>query len=156
MSVYLVRHGDAKSRSSWPEADHLRPLTKKGERQARGLITLYDSTNIRRVLSSPAVRCMTTVGPLAAKMGVEVQESKALAEGADVSAAYKLLRDRADAKGDSVLCAHGDLIPELLRAAARDGLKLRDEARWAKGSTWLIGWDHGRFTEARYLPAPEE
>jgi len=54
------------------------------------------------------------------------------------------------------LCAHGDLIPELLRAAARDGLKLRDEARWAKGSTWLIGWERGRFTEARYLPAPEE
>src|SRR5262245_2774686 len=132
MSIYLVRHADAKSRASWGnEPDSLRPLTKKGERQARGLITLFDGANIRRVLSSPAVRCITTVEPIAVKVGLEVQASKALAEGADLAGAYKLLCDRADAKGDSVLCAHGDLIPELLRAAARDGLKLRDEARWA-------------------------
>src|SRR4051812_14666812 len=78
MGVYLVRHADAKSRSSWPDADHLRPLTKKGQRQARGLIPLYDSVNIRRVLSSPAVRCVATVAPLASKAGLDVQESKAL------------------------------------------------------------------------------
>lgn len=155
MSVFLVRHADAKSRASWDEPDSLRPLTKKGERQAEALVTALANDRIRRIFSSPAVRCVGTVKPLGAKLGLDVSSTKELAEGADIDKAYKLLLDVASSKGDSVLCAHGDLIPELLRLAARDGLRLRDEARWAKGSTWSLGWDHGKFTEGRYS-APSE
>jgi 8-oxo-dGTP diphosphatase len=155
MSVFLVRHADAKSRASWDEPDSLRPLTKKGERQAEALITALDGDRVKRIVSSPAVRCVGTVKPFAAKLGLDVRPAKELAEGADVDKAYKFLLEAAAAKGDSVLCAHGDLIPELLRCAARDGLRLRDEARWAKGSTWILGWDHGKFTEGRYSPPSE-
>ncbi|MEY2591429.1 MAG: hypothetical protein QOJ67_3413, partial [Acidimicrobiaceae bacterium] len=56
---------------------------------------------------------------------------------------------------DSVLCTHGDIIPEVLRALARDGVKLLDEFRWAKGSTWVLDGPDGQITEARYLPPPD-
>ena len=156
MTVFLVRHADAKSRASWPGDDELRPLTKKGEIQAAALVNLLHGAKIRRVLSSPAVRCSTTVEPLAVKHGVHVQPTEALLEGADAAKAYDLLRHVAKEKGDSVLCTHGDLVPEILRIASRDGMSVDDEPRWPKGSTWAIDVDGRRFTRARYLAPPDQ
>jgi 8-oxo-dGTP diphosphatase len=155
MTVFLVRHADAKSRANWPHPDETRPLTRKGLDQAEGLVDLLHDRPIRRILSSPAVRCVETLAPLANKLGLKVEQTDALFEGADPSKAYDLLRRVAKEKGDTVLCAHGDLIPELLRLASRDGLTLHDPPRWAKGSTWAIEGDGKHFTKARYLPPPE-
>jgi 8-oxo-dGTP diphosphatase len=87
--------------------------------------------------------------------GRKVEPTAALLEGADVMAAYEVLRSVAKASGDSVLCTHGDLVPELLRLPARDGLVLADSPRWPKGSTWAIHTDGKHFTTAKYLPPPE-
>ena len=155
MTVYLVRHADAKSRANWPGDDELRPLSKKGEAQAWGLVGQLKGARIVRVLSSPAVRCSNTVEPLAAEHGLKVEHTDVLQEGADSSAAYELLRRIADQNGDAVLCTHGDLIPELLRIANRDGLSFDDEPRWPKGSTWAIDGDGNGLTRARYLAPPD-
>jgi 8-oxo-dGTP diphosphatase len=155
MTVFLVRHADAKSRANWPHPDETRPLTRKGTHQAEGMVDLLRDRPIRRVFSSPAVRCVETVAPVANKLGLEVEETDALLEGADVSVAYDLMRKWARENGETVLCTHGDLVPELLRLAGRDGMKLEDAPRWAKGSTWAIEGDGRHFTKARYLPPPE-
>lgn len=154
MTVYLVRHADAKSRAHWPGADIDRPLTKKGLRQAMGIRDLLAGADIRRISSSPAVRCTETVAPLASKVAVEVQTTDALLEGADTDTALALLEGVASAKGDSVLCTHGDLVPELLRTLIRDGLRTDDELRFAKGSTWVLQAKRGALKEARYVPPP--
>src|SRR5215210_1457501 len=104
MTVFLVRHADAKSRANWPGADETRPLTRKGLSQAEGLVDLILDHPIRRVLSSPAVRCVDTVAPLANKLGLEVEETDSLLEGADPSKTYELVRRAAQHKGDAVLC----------------------------------------------------
>jgi 8-oxo-dGTP diphosphatase len=155
MTVYLVRHADAKSRANWPQSDETRPLTRKGLHQAEGLSDLLRDRPIRRILSSPAVRCVQTVAPLANKLGLEVDETDTLLEGADAAKTYDVLRRSAREKGDVVLCTHGDLVPELLRLGGRDGMSLDDSPRWAKGSTWAIDSDGHQFTRARYLPPPE-
>jgi len=155
MTVFLVRHADAKSRANWPGDDELRPLTKRGVSQAQSLAALLCEHPIKRVLSSPSVRCIDTVAPLAAKLGRKVEPTTTLLEGADAVAAYELLRSAAKASGDSALCTHGDLVPELLRLPARDGLVLDDSPRWPKGSTWAIHSDGKHFTTAVYLPPPE-
>jgi 8-oxo-dGTP diphosphatase len=155
MTVFLVRHADAKSRANWPQADETRPLTRKGLSQAEGLVELIHEHPIRRVLSSPAVRCVETVTPLANKLGLTIEETDALLEGADPSATYELVRRTAQHKGDAVLCTHGDLVPELLRLASRDGLTVEDAPRWPKGSTWALEIDGKQFTRARYLAPPE-
>ena len=154
MTVYLVRHAEAKSRSHWKGSDRLRPLTKKGERQAHALVDLLAEADVRRVVSSPAVRCGETVEPLASKHGVHVVTDEVLAEGAPTKAALKLLHDAAAAKGDSVVCTHGDLVPELLRALTKDGVRLVDDLRFAKGSTWVLQTKDHSLTEGRYLPPP--
>ncbi len=154
MTVYLVRHADAKGRSAWEGADRLRPLTKKGLQQSVGLVDLLSAANIRRILSSPAVRCVDTVKPLASARDLPVEVTDDLKEGADLKAALALLEASAGKKGDSVLCLHGDLIPEMLRRLAKQGVKLEDTARWAKGSTWVLSAVDGQIVSGRYLDPP--
>jgi phosphohistidine phosphatase SixA len=152
MTVYLVRHAVAMSRKAWNhEDDDLRPLTPKGQRQASGLASLLRDAPVRRVLSSPAVRCVDTVRPLAEKLGLRVETTDVLQEGAPFEKAYDLLKKSAGKKGDSVLCAHGDLVPALVEAIGDDGTET-GPVRLAKGSIWKFETGHGRFTSAEYLP----
>lgn len=152
MTVYLVRHAVAVGRSEWDGPDVLRPLTKRGHRQSDGLVELLGAAGVRRVLSSPAVRCRDTVAPLAAAWGVGVDDADQLAEGTDPVKALDLAHHVAAKKGDTVLCTHGDLVPELVRLLSRDGMTWDGGLRFAKGSTWVLEHDGDRFVEGRYLP----
>lgn len=153
-AVLLVRHAKAGEREAWDGPDHLRPLSKKGWAQAARLAEDLAGQGITRVVSSPYLRCVQTVEPLAERLGVGVEESDALAEGASMDQIAGLLH----AVGDetAVLCTHGDVIPTLLRLLVRrDGLRLPPAFPCAKGSTWVLRPDgDGRMVQARYLPAP--
>lgn len=152
MTVYLVRHAVAVGRSSWDGEDRQRPLTKKGQRQAKALPGVLGGADVHRVLTSPAARCRDTVQPLAARLGVDVEDADELAEGASAERAVELARVLATKDGDTVLCTHGDLIPEVLRALARDGMAWDGELRFAKGSTWVLRFDGDRCVDAEYRP----
>jgi 8-oxo-dGTP diphosphatase len=152
MTVFLVRHAVALSRKAWKgDDDDLRPLTPKGQRQASWLVDLLGDASVRRVLSSPAVRCVETVQPLAKKLGLQVEATDMLQEGAPLEKAYDLLTKMAGKKGDTVLCAHGDLVPALMETVAREGTET-GRILWAKGSVWKLDWGGSRFTSARYVP----
>lgn len=155
MAVFLVRHAAAMGRSSWDDADEKRPLTAKGHRQAEALTRLFDGAHVRRILTSPAVRCRDTVAPLGLVNGVDVDDAAELAEGQNTRRATELVIEQAGKKGDSVLCAHGDLIPEILRRLAHHGMKLESELLFAKGSTWELQVEGGRPVSGRYHPPAE-
>jgi broad specificity phosphatase PhoE len=148
MTVLLVRHAVAMRRRDWTEADHLRPLTPKGIAQAEGLVDLLGTFDVTRIFSSPYVRCVQTVQPLAAKLGVAVEEIEELAEGAD-DAASGLVKGLGETT--AVLCSHGDVVPALLSALAPHTYRGLDELPIAKGSTWVV--DHHR-DKATYLDPP--
>jgi 8-oxo-dGTP diphosphatase len=155
MTLFLVRHADAKSRSNWDQPDEMRPLTKKGRRQSDGLVGLLGEAPIQRVLSSPAVRCIDTVTGLAKRVGVPVDLAPELLEGADRTRAYRLARSVINRPGDSVLCAHGDLVPEILRAMARGGTHFEEPLRWPKGSVWVLECS-GRHVVSGSMREPSE
>lgn len=154
MAVYLIRHAAAGERAKWKGPDADRPLSKKGRRQADALVDLLAGKGIGRIVSSPFLRCVQTVDPLAARLGLTVETDDALAEeatGDDVAALARKL-----APDNPALCTHGDVIPALLDAlAAHDGLRLPKRYPCAKGSVWVLneGADH-TFSSAKYLPAP--
>lgn len=133
--IYLVRHGSAESRKAWDDDDALRPLTKKGRRQAAGLVGLLDGAAVGRVLSSPSLRCVQTVEPLAIAYGLDVESTPGLLEGTPAAAAVEVARRQARQTTSTVLCTHGDIIPGILDGLRRRGLRLADPQRWAKGST---------------------
>lgn len=151
----MVRHARAGSRKGWERPDVERPLSNKGRHQAEGLVDMVTRFPITRILSSPYVRCMQTVEPVAEKLKLRVEERPELAEGAPVDALLELLRR---VGGSTVLwCTHGDIIPAVLEAVGEeDGVKLPDDPEYPKGSIWeLTQDDEGRVTKATYFAAPE-
>ena len=69
MTLLLIRHASAGDRNDWVGDDLLRPLDGRGRSQASRLPELLGDYEIARVLSSPALRCVQTVEPLAALAG---------------------------------------------------------------------------------------
>jgi broad specificity phosphatase PhoE len=158
VTIYLIRHARAGDRSKWTKADHLRPLSKAGRRQAKGLVDVVTGdagtggrARIIAVLSSPYVRCVQTVEPLAARLGLAVEPTEALTEGARFKDALQLVEKYADT--NAVLCMHGDVLPELLEHFARRGIPLPHD-RVEKGSTWALDFVRGTVTTIRYFAPP--
>jgi broad specificity phosphatase PhoE len=69
--------------------------------------------------SSPYVRCVQTVEPLAAALRLEVEERSELAEGAGPSAPSSLTEEMADR--NAVLCTHGDVVEDILGEPIKKG-----------------------------------
>ena len=150
MSLLLVRHADALSRHDWAPDDRLRPLTEKGFSQSRALVDLLAGHRIEVIVSSPAVRCVQSVEPLAAALGLEIVEDAVLSEGMPLDPVRRLIGDLDRA----VLCSHGDLIPDLIDHLIAEGMAAvgRD---CKKGSTWVIEREGADFARGTYLPPPK-
>jgi len=111
----LLRHASAGHRHDFEHDDHLRPLDERGRRQSADLVELLGPLGLRRVVSSPYVRCVQTVEPLAAALGLRVEQDERLEEGAEAASA-NLLRE------DGVLCCtHGDIVEALLGRGLKKG-----------------------------------
>lgn len=152
MPLLLLRHAHAGSRKDWKGPDERRPLSPKGQRQAQALVRQLSPWTVQRILSSPSVRCRETVAPLAAELGIDVEECADLGEGHG-SAALHMARAMVDDK--VAFCTHGDVIPEVLVPLAdEDRLDLGPRPRQAKGSTWVLESTAGRFIKATYLAPP--
>jgi 8-oxo-dGTP diphosphatase len=148
--LLLIRHAHAGSRQDSNGKDWARKLSSKGSRQAAGLVETLEQYAPQRIISSPSVRCVQTVTPLARALHLKVEEDEALAEGSG-SAALALVRRLANDK--IALCTHGDVIPEILVALAdEDHLDLGPRPRQAKGSCWVLEAENGHFYKAAYLP----
>lgn len=78
--MLIIRHASAGERDEWRGDDRLRPLDARGFAQGSRLVELLDGYEIARVLSSPALRCMQTVEPLARDRGLEIEVHEELAE----------------------------------------------------------------------------
>ncbi len=147
---YLVRHAKAGSRERWTRPDRERPLTEAGRIQAAGLARILAATT-RSVVSSPYVRCLETVAPLAEAVGLRVEEDGRLAEGEEPSWAMGRL---ASTPG-SVLCTHGDVMASIVTSLADSRVPMTGGMQWAKGATWAFAIAGGRIVGGRYLPPPD-
>jgi phosphohistidine phosphatase SixA len=74
------------------------------------------------VLTSPYVRCRETVEPLAAALGLPVEERDELAEGATRDVAFALITELAG--HPAILCTHGDVVEELAGEESKKGSTL--------------------------------
>jgi 8-oxo-dGTP diphosphatase len=109
---------------------------------------------VDRIVSSPFVRCMQTVAPLAGALGLEIEPVAELAEG-NWSHAVSLFE--AAAGTNLAVCSHGDVIPACLDLLQRRGMELYTASglfECKKASTWVVTIDAGQFVEAHYLPPP--
>ncbi len=154
MIISLVRHAKAASRRTWSEPDIGRPLDAKGHDQARTIADLLYRRPVGRGLSSPALRCRQTVGPLGDRLGLHLELHDALAEGTSGERALELVDALAAGGADAVVCSHGDVIPEVIDRLAGRGVLVHGPRACAKGSTWDLEVLDGVIVAARYVPLP--
>jgi 8-oxo-dGTP diphosphatase len=152
MSLYLVRHAKAGERRSWNGDDRERPLSAKGWRQSKELAQRLVAHDVTHLVSSPYLRCIQTLEPLAEAVGLTVGVDDRLCEGESFPGVIDLLDQLPDG---AVLSSHGDIIPETVDALIRRGLEVRSAPDWRKASVWVIERNtKGRYTRARVWPPP--
>jgi phosphohistidine phosphatase SixA len=143
MALLLLRHATAGHRDPAADEaeDELRPLDERGFRQADALPVLYAGYGVERLVTSPYVRCRQSVDPLAAALGLPVEERPELAEGVHEAEVWALVGEVAGST--AVLCTHGDIL----------GFLLGEEPE--KGSTWVVEADpDGGLSRRAYLAPP--
>jgi 8-oxo-dGTP diphosphatase len=138
--VFLVRHARAGDRDEWTGDDRLRPVDGRGRRQADAVAAPLAGYPVTRLVSSPYLRCVQTLEPLAARLSLPVEPAPALAEGESAAAALGLIERLGP--GPVVLCTHGDVMEGLVGEGAPR----------KKGATWLLARDGGAVRQVRYWP----
>lgn len=155
--LYLVRHAKAGSRSGWVGDDQLRPLSNKGRRQAVHLADRLAPLVSGDLVSSPSLRCIETLQPLAEHraehLAGAVRADHRLAEGMGFEGALQLLGELPDG---SVICSHGDVIPDTIDALQRRGCRILTEPDWRKASVWVLTRTVDGITQAEVWPPPED
>lgn len=122
-ALIALRHAKAEFDSeSGADADRL--LTPVGLEQARAIVPVIQAFGPAAVVSSPAARCLATVGPLAKTMKLPVKERVAIgqdgweSEGHNPSRLRHLVERRIERGQTAVLCSHAPVLPELLEQIA--------------------------------------
>jgi 8-oxo-dGTP diphosphatase len=151
-TIHLIRHAKAKNRLTWEEPDHLRPLTKRGRREALAIAARLGEEPVVRLVSSPFVRCLQTLEPLALALELPIETTDELAEGAGGEPAVELLLGLA-AKGPVACCTHGDVVFEIVDLVGRS-VSLDGPAEAPVASSWVLDVEDGRFVGARFVDQP--
>lgn len=106
--MLLVRHAWAGHRTSWDgDDDWQRPLDGLGVEQAAALVELLQPFELEAILTSPYLRCVATVEPLAAARGLELELRDELTEEQHYADGPAFLRSVAGR--DVLVCGHGGL-----------------------------------------------
>ena len=152
-TLYLVRHAKAGERRLWHDDDVDRPLSKKGHKQAELVARrLVQKGSPALLLSSPYVRCVQTLEPIAARLDVSVAIDQRLCEYEPFEPVLDLLAETPDG---TVLCSHGDIIPATMAALERRGAEIRTPPDWRKASVWVLGRNKKqRIVHATVWPPP--
>ena len=149
-TLFLVRHAKAGERRGWNGDDRERPLSKRGHKQAKGLIRAFAGEPIDRLLTSPYSRCVQTLEPIAKNRGLAIEERAELEEHIPIGSAVDLVKSLAGTS--AVLCSHGDVIPGLIGILKEEGLEVNGPTDTKKGSVWVIATKGTKLLRADYLP----
>lgn len=119
--IIVLRHAKALSRSDWSQADAARPLTARGTKQAQAIRGTLASFGVRRIVSSSAIRCVTTVVPLATTLGRDIIRTDNLSQDAfeaGTADVRSVIGKRVRSRKAAVLCSHRPVIPTIMRELA--------------------------------------
>ncbi len=115
--LVVLRHAKARKRDGWHGRDADRPLEARGRAQSDALVEVLLTLGPMTVVSSDSERALSTVEPLAHRLGVHVEVEPQLSEEAwaqspETSLARVVeLRKR---RTPLLLCSHRPLLPALL------------------------------------------
>ncbi len=119
--VIVLRHAKAVAREDWTGADDARPRTGRGRRQAEAIVGPLLAFGARKLVSSPAMRCVKTVRPLAKTLGRKIELAPQISQDLWEDGrgdARAIVGARVRARKPAVLCSHGPVLPDILSELA--------------------------------------
>lgn len=156
VAVYLIRHVQAGERAAWTEPGELRPISKTGRKQALRLVRLLGHAGCTRLVSSPHLRCIQTIEPLADALGVGIDVASELGETQPIAGAEAWVLAVA-ADGPAVLSTHGDIVEGLVASLVERGVPFVDDGDvggFPKGGVWRLDVHDGKVRRVTAVPPP--
>lgn len=121
-SIILLRHAKAEDRSEHYPIDHLRPLAEAGDDQAETLVPILESFAPKRIYSSTALRCHSTVQPLADHLGKKIRLRDGLSQdtwdSGDTVELRRIIGEIVRRGKSAVICTHRPVLPDAARELA--------------------------------------
>ena len=152
-SVHLIRHAKAKTRHDWTELDELRPLTKRGKREAQALAKRLRDEPFERLVASPYLRCVQTLEPLSLAIELPIETTELLSEGGDAAGVVELILSLAQNE-PIACCTHGDVLFDVVRTVASTGIPLEGPFDVPVASAWILELGPDGFTGGRFMERP--
>ena len=153
-TIVLVRHAHAGKRRAWTGTDHERPLDDLGRQQALSLAGTLRHFGPDHIVSADPLRCVQTLQPLAALVGIPVRVDPVFGDEQYVrsaSATKTALLALAKPGQVSVVCSQGITIPSLVERLG-PGVPHPDTR---KGAAWVLSFVDGDVIAADYYePSP--
>jgi 8-oxo-(d)GTP phosphatase len=121
-AVVTLRHGKAVPADAWDGMDWTRPLLQRGLDQAASVAPAIAAYAPARLVSSPAVRCLSTIAPLATAIDLVVKEKGDISQDEyelGKARVAKVVQKVLDRGVTTVLCSHGPVIPDIIAELAR-------------------------------------
>ena len=121
-AIIALRHGKAVAPDAWDGPDSTRPLMLRGQAQATSVAPAIAAFAPAKLISSSAVRCQSTIAPLAETIGLPVRSSDAISQDAHEDGTADVagvIAKRLAKKRTAVLCSHGPVLPEILAEIGR-------------------------------------
>ncbi len=138
--ITILRHAFAGHKGDFSGPDQGRMLDATGERDAEHLVAALTQQPIARLVSSPATRCIQTLGPLAEAIDLPIELWDGLGPDADSSNLVECFTNQSFSR--AVLCTHGEVMSPLLRTAEFRSVVqetgLDGHALLAKGTAWRL------------------
>ncbi|MFS3127185.1 NUDIX hydrolase [Nocardioides sp. Bht2] len=120
-TLIVLRHANARSRSRWRTDDRFRPLLATGDVQARHAVGVLAAYDVRRLVSSPSTRCVTTLVPYADATDRTIHTVPVMSEEEATPAGVADVVHQLLAAGRrTVLCTHRPVLPDVFRALGVD------------------------------------
>lgn len=120
-ALVVLRHAKALGRGDWKHSDVTRPLSERGVQQAASIVDTIQAWHPKRITTSSATRCVTTVTPLSVASGIELKRSDGLTEEAfaeGIAGVRQVIGKRVRSRKSAVICSHAPVLPEILREIA--------------------------------------
>ncbi|GAA3530273.1 NUDIX domain-containing protein [Nocardioides daeguensis] len=141
-AVVVLRHAQARARSTWRGPDAGRPLLKVGELESNRLVPLLAAYDVTRITTSTSTRCVQTVRPYAETAGLPLDLRPRLSEeNATPRAVEKIVEELLAAEGGSVLCTHRPVLSHVYDAL---GIELAPDAGLAPAEMLVLHVRKGR------------
>lgn len=139
--MLVLRHTSAGARLSSTEIDRWRRLDEAGRLVARQLVWSFADRRITRVVSSPLVRCIESVVPIAESRGLVVEQRSELEPDGDVDDLVGLLVELPDT---ALVCTHREVFGKLFGP----------DVTCEKGGAWVLERNGPELIPALYLAPP--